>query len=246
MLLEDSFAEFGKQHILLCHITTHIKDQPHDDLLGKVGGRGFPTIAALDADGNVIGHLRGQRNVSGFEGLMSSAKETSTQLRNLAQKASKGDAAAKLELFEKKLQLKHFDFAAAQAAYKALGKVSDDVKKRIEAQLAGLEVASIFAKVKPNKKSQIAAGEKLAAMVKAGREPKGRMERLNSWFLISMWAESTKNVEMFERAYKTFKATEGIRPTFLQGLERKLKALKGGGDKSDAKKDDAKKSAAGK
>ena len=229
---------------MLCHITTQVEGQAHDDLLGKKGGNAFPTFLAMDASGNVLARTPPKwPTVDMFKTLMSSATDMAKELDALAAKAAKGDAAAKLELFEKKLSLSHYDAAQAAAAYKALGKISDEAKARIEAKLTSLEVAAIFAKVKPNKESQIAAGKKLAAMVKAGREPKGRMMRLNSWFLISTWAESTKNVEMFERAYKTFKSVEGIRPAFLQGLERKLKAMKaGGGEKADAGKDDAKKS----
>ena len=54
MLSEPSFAEFGKQVILFCHITSHVKSDPYQDLLMKKGGHGWPHLAFLDAKGEVV------------------------------------------------------------------------------------------------------------------------------------------------------------------------------------------------
>jgi hypothetical protein len=54
---------------MFCHITTRIKGEKYDDLLKKVGGRGFPTFAFLDETGKVLRIARG-RNVQAWEKIL--------------------------------------------------------------------------------------------------------------------------------------------------------------------------------
>lgn len=52
--------------MLFLHVTTRIPDHPNDDLLGRMGGRGFPTLLYLDQNGKKIGQPMG-RSVVAFE-----------------------------------------------------------------------------------------------------------------------------------------------------------------------------------
>ena len=95
MFSTEEFAEFGKKHILYLNIMTRIKGYPYDQQLREVGGRGFPTIVALNSKGEVIGKPRG-RDIAAFEALMGDSG--SKKKRKKSRKKSKKKDPAKLAM----------------------------------------------------------------------------------------------------------------------------------------------------
>ena len=81
-LLSPEFQSFSKDFVMLLHVTTHIKDRKHDDLLGTVGGRGFPSFFVLDKDGSVLGQHMGPRDAASFDAAAAAAG--STEVRTTA------------------------------------------------------------------------------------------------------------------------------------------------------------------
>ena len=59
-LSEASFAEFGKQVVLFCHITSRVNGDPHQDLLQQKGGQGFPHLVFMNAEGEVVAQPQGR------------------------------------------------------------------------------------------------------------------------------------------------------------------------------------------
>ena len=53
-LSTDEFKEFAKEVVLFAHITSRVEGEKYDKLLNEKGGGGFPYLAAMDAEGNVI------------------------------------------------------------------------------------------------------------------------------------------------------------------------------------------------
>ena len=52
--------------MLYANISSGLDGQPSDPMLKHVGGRGFPTIAILNAAGGLLALHAGARSVSGF------------------------------------------------------------------------------------------------------------------------------------------------------------------------------------
>ncbi len=196
------------------------------DLLLKKGGTGFPYLAALDADGNVLAKLpRVARTTANFQKMMEQARATKTELVKLTKKAKAGDQAAKIALFAKRLELSYLSAKEAKAAFADLKGLTDEQRKDFTAKLTSLEVGSILSAVQ-GKEDYAAAGAQLAAMAKAGRIPTARGEKINFWYLISVHAEEAKDAKLYGKAFQVLKAAEGIRPAFIEKMRTTLKRLK--------------------
>lgn len=76
------------------HITTRIEGRKDDELLSDLGGRSFPWIVFLDAEGEIVGRHAGSPTVEAFA-------HTAAHVRrylDLKKKAAAGDATVKLDL----------------------------------------------------------------------------------------------------------------------------------------------------
>ena len=93
---DPAFAEWSKEVVLLCHVTTGIKTDPHQDLLAKKGGQGFPYLVFLDAEGEVIAAHEGEQTVAGFREGLGKARA----FLDLRKKAEAGDKAARFQVLE--------------------------------------------------------------------------------------------------------------------------------------------------
>jgi hypothetical protein len=196
------------------------------------GGEGFPYLAALDSDGNVLAKLgMVPRTVESFKALMKEATGTQQELADLAKKAEAGDLEATGKLLERELGLGYLKLEDAQKRLAKLDKLPDEQKERILDAMLGLEVREAMTGVTQERATQVEAGKKLAKLVMSGREPKDRMARLNAWYFASIYAEETKNVEILEKVLTVFSAEKGIREEFLTMLKDKIAEIKKGGGK---------------
>ena len=73
-LLTDEFKKFATEQVMFLHITTRIPERENDGMLQEKGGRGFPYLAVLDAEGNVVAKVQ-QRSVDGFRSTVDNAKK---------------------------------------------------------------------------------------------------------------------------------------------------------------------------
>jgi len=126
----------------------------------------------MDADGNVLAK-GGRRTVAGFDDMMTKAAKTQTEFVTLGKKAKAGDQKARIALFEKHVELGHYDLKEAKAELEKIGKIEDEaVAKRLEGQLTGVEVNEIMSSVK-SRADIPKAVEKFVKMWKQGRVPAG-------------------------------------------------------------------------
>lgn len=72
---------------MFLHVTTKIPGRKHDGLLRSVGGRGFPTIVAMGATGEVLAKPR-RRDLTALKNAMEEAAELEAENREDAQSAT--------------------------------------------------------------------------------------------------------------------------------------------------------------
>src|SRR5687768_3533771 len=96
-LSDPGFPEFAKSVVLYLHNTSRVEGVKYDDLLRVKGFNSFPTLAFMDAEGEVL-TSQVPRSVSGFQQTAAALRELG-ELRK-AEKEGKlaGDAAARLLL----------------------------------------------------------------------------------------------------------------------------------------------------
>ena len=104
MFSTDEFKEWTKKVIPFAHITTRVPGDPDQGLLYEKGGRGFPTLAFLDADGHMVAKQRG-RSAEAFNATLEGAVQDFFALQERAKK----DKDARLELLKKEVELGRID-----------------------------------------------------------------------------------------------------------------------------------------
>lgn len=226
----------------MLHVTTHVKTDPDQDLLGEKGGNGFPYLCILDSEGRVLAQHEGARTAEGFGETMKTAQE----FADLRKKAEGGDAAAQAEVFDKDLELNNLKAADAKAAIAKMKDLSDEKKKAYESKIVGLEVQDIMMEFNKaaqdiaqgdkaaGKKVQAAAGRKFIEMKKAGHVPEDEQHMQPFWIFIMEAAEEAKDAALYEEALKPLKEKFGANPQakkFFEERDATLAKLKEGGDK---------------
>ncbi len=201
-----------------------MEDEPYLTLLQEKGFGGWPSLAFMDAEGEVLASPAGQ-SVDGFNKTLN-AVEAYLELKA---KAHSGDKSVANDLFVAEMQLGKLGFAEATTRYAALKGLSAEQRERIDAELIDLEVADIVGKVNSGKLTPDEATPTLAQMAKADRIPTGMYAQL-FWSVVLQHAEQNKDVKLFERGITAFKdllAGQG-QDELLADMEKRLKALKDG------------------
>lgn len=219
--------------VLFLHITTRIQGRKDDGLLSTVGGRGFPHLVAMDAEGKVLGQPPG-RTVGDFTTMM--------EYFELKPKAEKGDAVATIEFFIRAMQMGDYkSLGDAKKHHATLKKITKEQQARIDEQFLGLEIQDILQPVRENKERfkhqelQAAAGKTLLEFHKKGRVPKPDGLFGAFYGAILSHAEVDKDIPLFEEALKLL---EGRFPEATQFFEAKRKVLESlKEEKAEEKKD---------
>ena len=166
--------------------------------------------------------------MEGFTSAVKEAKEVQAKIAALKKKAAEGDKDAKRNLFSLQLDLMHLTAKQARETFINL-KLNIWHKADLAPKVMTLEVKEIMAGVTRDKDTQIAAGEKFAAMYKEVGIPSDSSTHVNFLSLIMLYAESEKNVELFERALDSFREKYGNNPRyarFIRGQRGKLENMK--------------------
>jgi hypothetical protein len=73
------FAAFARDEVVpFLHVTTRIPGREHDDLLGRYGQSGFPTVLVLDADGRCVA-VPAERTIAAFRAALEEARRRITE-----------------------------------------------------------------------------------------------------------------------------------------------------------------------
>ncbi len=202
--------------VLFLHNTSSLKEEPYPDLLQEKGGRGFPYLVFLDAEGNVIARHEAERTVERFQATRSRA-EAFLELRK---KAAQGDRAAKIDLLAARAELQPITLEAAKAEAAALGALSPEESAKLEPAFLSLEVRGILM-------TREGAGPKLVELWKAGRVPTGGVAR-GFWSGLASQAIDSKDrallADLLVRLRKDYGADERWKP-MIESLEKRLEGL---------------------
>lgn len=153
--------------MLFLHVTTRVEGDKYQELLQEKGGRGFPHLAFLDANGAVLAVHEGPRTVDGFRETGASAKKFIA----LKAKAATGAPADKVEFFMAGLGIGYFDAEAASAQLAELkSHMSEEQIAKVGAKLVGMEIEGALNSIN-SREEMLAAGKRFAEMAAAGKVP---------------------------------------------------------------------------
>jgi hypothetical protein len=226
-LLKDDFVKFAEKYVLFCHITSQVPGDKNQDLLELKGGEGFPYLVFMDSDGNVLAKHQGDRSAEGFD----ATGEKVRAFLALKAKAAKGDAAVKIEFIIAQLELGHIKPGEAESKLKETGgKLSPDQQKKFDAIRANSEIEELLRGVR-NEETKNEAARKCYERLKAGKPaPTNDPWQVAYWNLVLEYAETKKDVAVFEQCFSFLKEKYGNLPqakNYFQEKEAKLKELKG-------------------
>ena len=237
-LLDPKFKEFSKNHVMLLSIETHIEGRKHDRLLAQKGFRGFPSIAVLDANGDVIAKELKSRDVAGFEGLAQAA----TGFLELKKKAAGGDREAQIDFAIARTSLGHIDYEDLQEILEPFGKLTTEQQKQVMGFEANEKVGKVLApyrRMRPNKEEMAEITDKFLELRKAGFVPTDQQLTMTFWNYLTQRAKTTGDAALLEGCLKDYwrpylGSIENKRAqAYLKGLEDQLLDFKDT-DKEDA------------
>ncbi|TAH38219.1 MAG: hypothetical protein EYC70_06245 [Planctomycetota bacterium] len=207
------------------HVTTRIEGVKHDGLLSEKGGRGFPTLMFLDAEGSILAQQE-DRAVTGFETTLENVK---TYL-DLKTRQAKGEKGLELPLFMAELKLGLMSYQDAKSKAETFQKLSEAEKAQIAEALFDLEVRQLMDAFNPRSEEGKAAAAKLVEYAQAGKQPSPAL-RLNYWGLLSYIAtEVNKDPDLLEKCLTNLRALPESKDfeEQLQQMEQKLQEMRKG------------------
>ena len=206
-LLTEEFKEFSETVVPFLHITTQIEGRKHDDLLGTVGGRGFPSFFFLDAKGEVVGQVQGSDRTA--EGFAESAKQAQ-EFIDVRNKAAAGDKGAKFKYALARAGMGKLTVEEFKKEIKGVGKLSDADQAAYNGALADLMVDEIQA---------TAVGERFAKMLSEGLVPVDNMKQVNFYWALFGYAEHVKDVALMGKAFTGLQTAAGDDPRFVRAVQ---------------------------
>lgn len=207
--------------MLFCHVTSHVEEDAHQGLLREKGGRGFPYLVWMDAEGEVLAK-QGDRSVEGFQ----KTRATLQRFLELQRKVADGDAEAAVDALIAGIELSLYDVEQAKAKLAALGDVPADKRQQIDGLLLDLEVEARMASVRSQQQA-IEAGREFLAMEQQGRVPTGRAAITFHALILEVHADA-KDVKAYKAKLETLrKVLDGERNAerILKRFEARLEEL---------------------
>lgn len=218
-LSSEEFPAFASKVVPYLHITTRLEDRKDESLFSEIGGRGFPTMKFMDADGSVLGEPSG-RDVASFDETLDSLMV----VKNIEKRIAQGEEGLEKELFMAQLRLGLVDFEEAKATFASLKELSDEEKQVIEGLLLDLEVMSVLDSIDSDE-AAAAAGKTFKDMADEGRIPTG--DALGSfWSLIMNYAKGESDADLFEKALKALEEKYGEEESAKSFFEQQAEVLK--------------------
>lgn len=192
-------------------------------MLREYGGRGFPTLLFLDADGKKLTEPNG-RDVATF----ASTGKSLGELAELKRRIEKGEKGLDGKLLAAELSLGSVDFPTAKARLAKIKKLDDATQATIAKLMIDAEIMHLVSDAGRDQEKMKAAGARMAEMLKAGKVPGPRAEA-TFWSGIMRYADQTGDAALFEKAYNWAKnkyADEPRAKSYLENLAKRLDEMK--------------------
>lgn len=221
---QDDFAAFAQQVVPFCHVTSHVDGDAYPDLLQQKGGTGWPYLAFLDAEGNVLTRLT-ERSVASFRKQFAKCQA----FLALDKRHRGGEPGLAHDLLIARIEMGGMTLAEARAAAAVACGLDDARSARLAEAIDSLEVTEAFAAVR-TRDDAAEVGQHFQKMWTAGRAPKGDAAPL-FFSLIMESAAKAKDAAAFEKALIEYEkvAPQGRgRERVLERMRLRLAELKKG------------------
>lgn len=206
----------------MCHVTTQIEGRPDDDLLSQKGFRGFPSLAILDAEGEIL-----KKDIGRTVEAMNTAVDAVSEYNSLKQKIASGAKGLEAKLFVAEVRLGKIDVAEAEAKL-AKFKLTGDDKKLVDSLIFDKEFSDWLDQARSRKLAAPEFFGKVLKAYKAGRRPsEGGEAAPMFWQFLLQGAEDAADPKAFEAAAKI--QIEQMKKELdgrLESIRRKAKAKK--------------------
>ncbi|MBI3818803.1 MAG: hypothetical protein HY286_08955 [Planctomycetes bacterium] len=195
-LLEPAFADFAKDYVLFCHVTTQIKDRKGENLLREKNGAGYPSIMFLDENGNTVFRHNGVRTVEAF----AASGKSAAVFYELQKRAANGDAAAKVELILKQVDASVVHTTQAAMQLKDLKGLPAELQKKAGEIVFEAEIEELYRSSINKEQETAAAAQKVLEWYDNKRIPE--RERAQSFYfgILLQYGRQRKDAKIFELA----------------------------------------------
>lgn len=212
------------------HVTTRITDHPYDGLLKEKGFRGFPSLAFMDATGEVLA-VQSDRTVEGFHKTQADVKAYA----NLKQRIDKGEKGLGVKLMKAEWDLGKLTWAEAKKKAEGFGKLSAKEKKQVTQIVLDAEVVERAMDTRDVEKFK-AVYARFKQISGEGYVPGGKAERA-FWFTMLEGSDKANDLKMYRHCVERVKemlADNKRAEKYLQGLDERLAEMEEASAGSDA------------
>ncbi|MBL7008826.1 MAG: hypothetical protein ISR76_07490 [Planctomycetes bacterium] len=188
------------------------------------GGRGFPTLQFMDAEGNTLAEPAG-REVKDFEATLKQLAE----LEDLRARIAKGEKGLEAKLFLAELEMGKYGFEEAKEKAKQFPKLTAEQKKRVAKLLLNAEVNDLLGKI-TSEEAMLETAVRMKELLDEGRIPDGEAGD-GFWSILMDWADRNSDAGVFEKALAALKAKYGEEEgakAYFDRQEARLKEMKEG------------------
>lgn len=192
-------------------------------MLGEKGFRGFPSLAFMDADGNIIGKPQ-ERTVASFE----ETHQHLAQYTKLIERQKAGEKGLEFEIFVAEYNLGKHSTRATLKKLEEFKGLTDAQKRVAEVIKLDETVNQLVERAMDDEKAIPEVSKELVALLDAGKIPTKRVI-LDVWAVLAHTAQQDQDAALLERCI------EGLRGGFpdrkdvqnwADSLDRKLAEMK--------------------
>ncbi|MDP7062981.1 MAG: hypothetical protein QF489_08655 [Planctomycetota bacterium] len=228
LLTTPEFATFTEKVVPFLHVTTRIEGRAHEGLLREKGGRGFPTLMFLDAEGEILGEPGG-RDVASFDKTLGALMA----IKDLEKRIAAGEKNLDDDLFMAQLAMGQFKTVKEiEEKAQSFKKLTEEQKSTIAKAIVAKKVEEAMNNMERGPDGQAKLGKKFKAIYDEGIYPEGDMEG-PFWGFLMEYAESEGDAKTMEVALDHVKRIFG-KEEWAKGLieekEASLKKIKEGGE----------------
>jgi len=204
------------------NVETHIEGHPHDKLLKEKGYSGHPTLAFMNAEGEVLGRPL-DRSVASFEATLTAIAD----FAELERREAAGEKGLEFERFVLERALMKLRGKKLTERGKALRGLTEEQQATVDAILLGVEVDDLVLKSLGGTKDVNRAGKRMLEILDSGRCP-DMVKDANAWSVLARYAENIKDADLIDRCSKglgtNFPDSEQMQ-SWSRSLAEKARAL---------------------
>jgi hypothetical protein len=199
-LSASNFPAFAETVVPYLNVASHLDGVPYDNLLQEKGFGGYPSLAFMDEDGNVIGKPS-DRTVSAF----SDSRDALMVIDAVRAKAEAGDQKAQVKLLFLEFTLGNIKADDLTSGIKALSQYAS-AEQIAKAEQIGIDALIYDLYVAGFNEPDGDSTEKIIAMLHAGQLPTpGSLSCNVFWSTIGRHAQKTGDTALLRRVVKGMK-----------------------------------------